>query len=124
MELKHRCKRVARDWAESESLDRTVIAGEDDDPFPSAETRKMQIHVKVKRVAASCSSARFRHKCLSLGEKSRPVNCDAAHHKFPDAGTSSDGARRIRTADLLGAIQALCGMGSCSHCRASDRITP
>ena len=26
----------------------------------------------------------------------------------PRAGTSSDGARRIRTADLLGAIQALC----------------
>jgi hypothetical protein len=28
--------------------------------------------------------------------------------RCPRAGTSGDGARRIRTADLLGAIQALC----------------
>jgi hypothetical protein len=48
------------------------------------------------------------------------------------AGSYADGARRIRTADLLGAIQALCqlsyspglcGVGSWSQFRASDRIT-
>lgn len=48
------------------------------------------------------------HKCLGSGGKSWPINCDVAHHTFPRAGHSSDGARRIRTADLLGAIQALC----------------
>jgi hypothetical protein len=52
------------------------------------------------------------HQCQRWKEKKDPVRADFRRWtENPDAdlqGKRGDGARRIRTADLLGAIQALC----------------
>jgi hypothetical protein len=75
------------------------------------------------RVSAGDWALAVEHQCLKEREPGGRFRAGPEMQKFPLGETSADGARRIRTADLLGAIQALCQLSYSPEC-VGGRIVP